>query len=130
MEIRRRKRGVLVKAPEGELRAGVPLEEVAEFLRRLWPWEEGRHFYIDADAVAFKDYLPFARAVVYVLARRSGLTREDAEYLASATRIHEVELIAGSLLYRLWLCREADCKRRVLRAFTKIARAYREVLPA
>jgi hypothetical protein len=80
--------------------------------------------------LVFRDRVPFERALVYLLARRGGLPPGDAEFLAASLRLHETALIADALLYRLWLCRSGGggC-RRVVDAFVKMAKAYREVLP-
>jgi hypothetical protein len=127
---RRGPRRVAVVAAEGRFEVGVPLEEVAGFLRRLWPWEFGRHVEEGEGVLVFRDRVPFERALVYLLARRGGLSPGDAEFLAASLRLHETALIADALLYRLWLCRSGGggC-RRMVNAFAKIAKAYREVLP-
>ncbi|AET34267.1 hypothetical protein [Pyrobaculum ferrireducens] len=131
MLIRRRgARRVAVVAPEGRFEVGVPLEEVADFLKRLWPWEVGRHVELSDGELVFRDRVPFERALVYLLARRSRLPRGEAEVLAASLRLHEVSLIADAFLYRLWLCRaEGGNCRRIVDAFAKIAKTYREALP-
>ncbi|MFP3193459.1 MAG: hypothetical protein RXR02_10145 [Thermoproteus sp.] len=131
MLIRRRgPRRVAVVAAEGRFEVGIPLEEVAGFLRRLWPWEFGRHVEEGEGELVFRDRVPFERALVYLLARRGRLPPSDAEFLAASLRLHETALLADALLYRLWLCRSegGDC-RRVVDAFAKMAKTYREILP-
>ncbi|MEM0468575.1 MAG: hypothetical protein QXT27_05210 [Pyrobaculum sp.] len=131
MLIRRRGgRRVVVVAQEGRFEVGVALEEVAEFLKKLWPWEFGRHVAEEDGALVFKDRVPFERALVYLLARRGRLPRADAELLAASLRLHEVSLLADAFLYRLWLCRaEGGGCRRVVDVFAKIAKLYRAALP-
>jgi len=131
MLIRRRgSRRVAVVAAEGRFEVGVPLEEVVGFLERLWPWELGRHVEVGDSELVFHDRVPFERTLVYLLARRAGLPPREAEFLASSLRLHEAALLADALLYRLWLCKigGGSC-RRVVDAFAKMARMYREVLP-
>ncbi len=111
-----------------EIDANIRFEDVVKFLDRLWPWERGRHFDIYDDVAVIREYIVRERALVYVMARKAGLKHDDAEFLASATRLHEVQLLAGTLLYRLWLCQDDDCKRRVISAFIKITRIYRNVV--
>ncbi|MGC9051677.1 hypothetical protein [Pyrobaculum sp.] len=131
MLIRRRGAGrVVVVAQEGKFEVGVPLEEVSDFLRKLWPWELGRHVELSDGELVFRDRVPFERALVYLLARRGRLPRADAEILAASLRLHEVSLLADAFLYRLWLCRsEGGNCRRIVDAFARIAKIYRGVLP-
>ncbi len=128
--IRRTNRGVKVEAPEASMEAAVSFNEVADYVRRACPWCEGKYVTIRDDVIEIRDRTIYARAVVYILARRSKLTVSDAEYVASATHPHEVEAIADALMYRLHLCLgDAACERHIVNTFIKIVETYRGVLP-
>lgn len=122
-------RRVVVKSWEGSFEVGVPFEEVVEFLTRLWPWEAGWHYEVGNGEVAFRDRIPFERAVAYLLARRGGLSPAEAEAVAAYLRQHELAALTDAFLYRMWLCKRAGgrCK-GVTDAFAKMAVLYRKVI--
>ncbi len=108
----------------------VTLKEVRKFIERLWPWELGRHVVEEGGALVFKERIPFDRALAYILARLGGLNKHESEFFASALRLHELMIFSDAFLYRLELCQIefSDCS-RVIKAFTKIVKTYRDVLP-
>jgi DNA polymerase/3'-5' exonuclease PolX len=123
-------RGVEVRIAEASLKAAVDFNEVAGYIRRMCPWCEGKYVAIRDDVIEIRDRTIYARAVVYILARRSRLTVSDAEYVASVTHPHEVEAIADALMYRLYLCLgDAACEHHIVNTFIKIVETYRGVLP-
>jgi hypothetical protein len=128
--IRRAGRGVEVRIAEASLKAAVDFNEVAGYIRRVCPWCEGKYVAIRDDVIEIRDRTIYARAVVYMLARRSRLAASDVEYIASAIYPHEAEAIADALMYRLHLCLgDAACERHIVNTFIKIVEAYRGVLP-
>lgn len=108
----------------------VTLKEVRKFIERLWPWELGRHVVEEGGALVFKERIPFDRALAYILARLGGLNKRESEFFASALRLHELMIFSDAFLYRLELCKIefGDCS-HVIKAFAKIAKTYRGVLP-
>ncbi|MEM1788343.1 MAG: hypothetical protein QW085_07110 [Pyrobaculum sp.] len=108
----------------------VALKEIKKFIERLWPWELGRHVVEEGGALVFKERIPFDRALAYILARSGGLNKRESEFFASALRLHELMIFSDAFLYRLELCQIefGDCG-HVIKAFAKIAKTYRDVLP-
>jgi len=119
---------ILVDLGEVRFEVGIPLEEVRELQRMMFPWYLDLHVLDLGDKLVYKEATPLHRAVVYILARRGGATVEDAQRLALSLLSSEL-VIVYSFLTRLRWCKAdgRDC-RRVLDAFSQIMRAYISIL--
>lgn len=122
-------RRVVVYAEGTRFSVGVDLAEVVKFLENLWPWELGHHVRVSGNTLIFEDRIPFERVLVYLLARRGGLTHEEAVKLATSTRQFELSLLAGAFLYRFWVCRiNLRRCRYIVDVFAKIVASYKKVV--
>jgi len=104
---------------------GIPLEEVRELQRMMFPWELGRHVFDYGDRLVYKEEDPFSRAIMYILARRGGATVEEAQRLALILMSSEFMAFSHNFLTRMRWCRlEGGNCRRILDAFSKMAKIY------
>jgi len=119
---------ILVDLGEVRFEVGIPLEEVRELQRMMFPWYLDLHVLDLGDKLVYKEATPLHRAVVYVLARRGGATVEDARRLALSLLSSEL-VIVHSFLTRLRWCKAYghNCK-YVLDAFSKIMKTYISIL--
>jgi len=108
---------------------GIPLEEVRELQRMMFPWELGLHVFDYGDKLVYKEATPLNRAIMYVLARRGGATVEEAQHLALSLLSSELVAFPGNFLTRMRWCRlEGGNCRRILDAFSKMARIYASIV--
>mgnify|MGYP001772497708 CR=1 FL=1 len=108
---------------------GIPLDEVRELQRMMFPWELGLHVFDEGNRLVYKEATPLNRAIMYILARRGGATVEEAQHLALSLLSSELVAFPGNFLTRMRWCRlEGSNCRRILDAFSKMARIYASIV--
>jgi len=119
---------VVVDLHDVEFEVDIPLEEVRELLRMMFPWRLGIHVHDLGSELVYRDATPLHRTIVYLLARRGGATVEDAQRLALSLLSSELVIVYSFTTRLRWCRRDGSNCRRVLDAFSKIARAYLTII--
>jgi len=119
---------ILVDLGDVKFEVGIPLEEVRELQRMMFPWYLDLHVLDLGDKLVYKEATPLHRAIVYILARRGGATVEEAQRLALSLLSSELVIVYSFLTRLRWCKADGRNCRQVFDAFSKIMRAYISIL--